>query len=84
MKNLILLDNFYSPAELKTRISEWVEHYNNQHYHEAIDNVTPSDCFFGRDKEILEHRLRTKTETMNLSRRLYHFYTIKDLAEDFG
>jgi len=51
MKNLILLDNYYAPAELEGRISEWVNHYNNHRYHEAIDNVTPSDRFFGRDKD---------------------------------
>jgi transposase InsO family protein len=84
MKNLILLDNYYSPAELEARISEWVDYYNNQRYHEAIDNVTPSDRFFGRDKEILEQRLRTKTETMNLRRRLYHSFLINDLMEDLG
>ena len=45
MKNLILLDHYYSPSELEERIREWVDYYNNQRYHEAIDNVTPSDCF---------------------------------------
>jgi putative transposase len=38
MKNLILLDNYYSPAELGAHISEWVDHYNNQRYHEASPN----------------------------------------------
>jgi putative transposase len=50
MKNLILLDKYYSLAELEARITEWVDHYNNLHYHKAIDNVAPSDRFFGRDK----------------------------------
>jgi hypothetical protein len=63
MKNLILLDNYYSPSELEARIDEWVDYYNNHRYHEAIDNVTPSDRFYGKDKEILEQRQRTKTET---------------------
>jgi transposase InsO family protein len=68
MKNLILLDNYYSPTELEARISEWVDHYNNHRYHEAIDNVTPGDRFFGRAKEILEQRQRTKAETKDESR----------------
>jgi putative transposase len=79
MKNLILLDNYYSPSELETRISEWVDHYNNWRYHEAIDNVTPSDRFFGRDKEILEQRQKTKAETMSLRRKLYRSFLINDL-----
>jgi hypothetical protein len=79
MKNLILLDNYYSPPLLEARISEWVDYYNNQRYHEAIDNVTPSDRFFGRDKEILEQRQRTKVKTMNLRRSLYHSFLINDL-----
>jgi hypothetical protein len=70
MKNLILLDLYYSPKELKERIGEWVEYYNNHRYHEAIDNVTPSDKYFGRDQGILEQRKKTKTETMKRRRRL--------------
>jgi hypothetical protein len=58
------------PPELEEQIKEWVEYYNNHRYHEAIDNVTPSDKYFGRDQEILEHRKKTKTETMKRRRRL--------------
>lgn len=79
MKNLILLDNYYSPTELETRISEWVDHYNNHRYHEAIDNVTPSDRFFGRDKEILKQRQKTKTETMRQRREMYRLFMINNL-----
>ena len=81
MKNLILLDNYYSPTELEARIREWVDHYNNHRYHEAIDNVTPSDRFFGRDKEILEQREKTKSETMSLRKKLYRLFLINDLME---
>jgi transposase InsO family protein len=84
MKNLILLDNYYSPTELEARISEWVDYYNNQRYHEAIDNVTPSDRFFGRDEEILKKRQKAKVKTMNLRRSLYHSIMINDLMEELG
>ncbi len=73
------LDDYYSPAELEARISEWVDHYNNQRYHEAIDNVTPGDRFFGRDKEILEQRQRTKTETMSQRREIYRLFLMNNL-----
>jgi len=36
------------PSELEARITEWVDYYNNQRYHEAIDNVTPGDRFYGK------------------------------------
>jgi putative transposase len=80
MKNLMLLDNYYSPAELEARISEWVDHYDNQRYHEAIDNVPPSDRFSGRDKELLKHRQKTKSETMPQRRKLYQRVIINNLT----
>jgi hypothetical protein len=44
--------------------------YNNHRYHEAIDNMTPSDRFFGRNREKLERRQKVKEDTMRLRRKL--------------
>ena len=84
MKNLILLDHYYSPLELEERIREWVDYYNNHRYHEAIDNVTPSDRFYGKDKEILNQRQRTKTETMSQRRKIYQSFLINHLMGDLN
>jgi transposase InsO family protein len=84
MKNLILLDNYYSPTELEARIAEWVDYYNNHRYHEAIGNVTPRDRFFGRDQEILDQRKRTKAQTMSLRRKLYRLGVINGLMEELS
>ena len=70
MKNLILLDNYYSPIELTERIREWVDYYNNQRYHEAIDNVTPADKYYGRDLYVLKNREKVRKQTMKLRRKL--------------
>jgi len=43
-------------------------------HHEAIDNLTPSDRYFGRDIKILGQRQRTKDETTNLRRKLYRAF----------
>jgi len=55
-----VFDLYYSPRELEVRVGEWVGYYNNHRCHEAKDNVTPSDNYFGRLQEILEHRKKKK------------------------
>jgi len=70
MKNLILLDHYFSPTELNERIREWVDYYNNHRYHEAIDNVTPADKYYGRDFDVLKNRKEVRKQTMKLRREL--------------
>ena len=48
LKNRILLENYYLPGDLENQISAFVDHYNNQRYHESIGNVTPADAYFDR------------------------------------
>ena len=43
---------------------ERVNHYCNQRYNEAINNMTPSDMYFGRNKNILEQRKRKKATSI--------------------
>ena len=45
MKNQILLENYYLPGELKKRIGQFVSYYNNERYHESLDNLTPTDVY---------------------------------------
>jgi putative transposase len=71
MKSVIRLDNYYSPEALEREIAAFVSYYNNERYHEALDNVTPADVYFGRAQEVLARRERTKKRTMNERRRLY-------------
>ena len=68
MKNVVKLQHYYSPSELERAIAEWVEYYNNQRYHESLDNVTPADVYFGRDKEVLRKRNELKEQTLALRR----------------
>ncbi len=68
MKNVVKLQHYYSPSELEKAIAEWVEYYNHQRYHESLENVTPADVYFGRDKEVLEKRNKLKEKTLALRR----------------
>ena len=71
MKNILLLENYYSPDELTDQIDLFIEYYNNHRYHEALDNLTPADVYYGRSREILTRRQRIKKITM-LQRRRYN------------
>ena len=64
LKNRILLEHYFLPGDLKAQIEAFVDHYNHQRYHESLNNVTPSDVYFGRDKAILQQRERIKRKTL--------------------
>lgn len=70
LKNVIKLDNYYSPDELRHRLGEWVDWYNNHRYHEALDNLKPVDVFEGRAEKILLDRKRIKERTVRKRRKM--------------
>ena len=39
-------------------------YYNDERYHESLDNVTPADVYFGRQYAIVTERDRIKKRTM--------------------
>jgi len=69
MKNIILLEHYYSPPELEDQIGSFVDYYNNDRYHEALNNVTPADMYYARNFEIIARREQIKQKTMLLRRR---------------
>ena len=71
LKNRILLENYFLTGDLEAQIETFVDHYNHQRYHESLNNVTPADVYFGRDKFILKQRERIKQKTLE-QRRLHH------------
>jgi transposase InsO family protein len=71
LKNRILLDNYFFPADLEAQIEAFVQHYNHQRYHERINDLTPADVYFGRGQAILKQRERTKRKTMETRRLQY-------------
>jgi hypothetical protein len=47
MKNVVKLEHYYSPWALERAIGRFVEHYNARRLHEALQNVTPADVYYG-------------------------------------
>jgi transposase InsO family protein len=64
MKNVVKLQHYYFPWELEAALRDFVAYYNNERYHESLDNVTPADVYFGRQYEIISERDRIKKRTM--------------------
>ena len=52
------------PSELRQALESFVEYYNHQRYHEALDNVAPADVYFGRKDGILTRRKEAKRKTL--------------------
>jgi len=71
MKNVITLDNYYSPTELEDQIRLFIAYYNNYRYHESLNNVTPADMYYGRQKAILDNRALVRAETYRMRRTLF-------------
>ncbi len=68
MKNIVNLQNYYLPRQLEIEIASFVNYYNNERYHESLNNLTPADIYFGRAKEVLTRRDRIKRQTMQQRR----------------
>lgn len=81
MKNVVKLENYYFPGDLRRQLHLFVEYYNNERYHESLNNVTPSDVHFKRDKQILEQRKATKLKTLKQRRMKYRKEKILVLAD---
>jgi putative transposase len=71
MKNVVKLENYYFPWELEAALRDFVAYYNNERYHEALDNVTPADAYFGRKYQIVSERERIKQRTMRKRKKEY-------------
>jgi len=71
MKNVVKLEHYYFPWELEAALRDFVAYYNNERYHESLDNVTPADVYFGRQYAVLSERAKIKRLTMEKRKREY-------------
>ncbi len=71
MKIVLLQDNHFSTEDLEKDIRAWVDYYNNERYHESLNNLTPADIYFGRAEQRLRERADIKRKTMEERRRIY-------------
>ena len=68
----MLLEHYYLPGDLERRISQFVDCYNHERYHESLDNLTPADVYYGRGQQVLNKRENIKLKTL-VSRKKMHY-----------
>ena len=61
MKNVINLEKYYYPWNLEKHIEKFVNYYNYERYHEALNNLTPADVYAGKTEQILIKREEIKS-----------------------
>jgi len=71
MKNIVKLDNYFSPGQLEEKMKEFVQYYNYERYHESLKNVTPSEVYFGTSERKLRKRKMTKNSTLKDRKKQY-------------
>ena len=59
------------PNRLRAAIGQFVDYYNQRRYHEALDNVTPDDVYYGRKQAILSQRKQLQVRTLMARREHY-------------
>ena len=71
MKNVVKLDNYSSTSQLEVQMEEFVKYYNYQRYHESLQNLTPSEVYFGTGQKKLKQRKLIKNRTMDTRKKQF-------------
>ena len=71
MKNVVKLDNYFSPGQLEEKLKEFVQYYNYERYHEAIDNLTPAEVYYKKGDQKLKQRKMIKNKTLKARKKQY-------------
>ncbi len=76
MKNVVKLDNYFSPEQLERKLNEFVEYYNYKRYHESLQNLTPAEVYYGKGEVKLKQRKKTKIRTLKARKKQYQKFKL--------
>ena len=60
MKNVVKLENYFFPDELRAALGSFAEYYNNERYYELLENMTPADVYFAGQSRLDLTDIRSK------------------------
>jgi transposase-like protein len=69
LKNKIKLHNYWSVEALEREIALFIQYYNNERVHESLNNITPTDMYYGKQEKILSLRDKIKQKTLKARKR---------------
>lgn len=70
LKNIVKLENYYFPSELESKLDDFFNYYNNERYHESINNMRPIDVWNGNAIEVMTKREVIKLNTLKKRKKL--------------
>jgi len=76
MKNVVKLDNYFSPGQLEEKLKEFVQYYNYERYHEALKNLTPAEVYYGKGEQKLKQRQMIKNKTLKARKKQYQKFNL--------
>ena len=76
MKNVVKLDNYFSPGQLEEKLKEFVHYYNYERFHESIENLTPAEVYYGKGEQKLKQRKMIKNRTLNARKKQYQKFNL--------
>ena len=79
MKNVVKLHHYYTLSDLQRAIDEYIEYYNNERYHESLNNCTPASVYNGTHHQILKQRQILKQKSMQKRRRNHQRYKAENI-----
>ncbi len=71
MKNVVKLDNYFSPEQLERKLNDFVYYYNYKRYHESLQNLTAAEVYYCKAESKLKQRKKTKTRTLKARKKQY-------------
>lgn len=76
MKNIVKLDDYYSPGQLENKLIGFVKYYNFERYHESLQNLTPADVYYGKAETKIKQRILTKKRTLKQRKNQYQKFSL--------